>query len=141
MILIDTNVISEVNRIGANPLVLAYVNGLNPDAIFTAAICEAEIMYGLTRLPAGHRHDNLTAQMTAFFDQALRDRVLHFDRICAALYRQVRSAREAAGRPISIQDAMIAATARAHGMSAIATRNVGDFELCGVALVDPRRVP
>jgi predicted nucleic acid-binding protein len=140
MILLDTNVISEVTRIGANPAVLAYVNGLPPDSIFTAAICEAEIMYGVSRLPAGRRRDLLMAQMTTFFAQALRDQVLDFDRACAALYGEIRAAREAAGRPISVQDAMIAATARAFGMSAIATRNTGDFENCGVALVDPWRV-
>lgn len=66
-----------------------------------------------------------------------RDQVLHFDRVCAGFYGEIRSTREAAGRPISTQDAMIAATARAYGMSAIATRNLNDFALCGVALVDP----
>jgi predicted nucleic acid-binding protein len=71
------------------------------------------------------------------FEHALRDQVLRFDRACAALYGEIRSAREAAGRPMSAADAMIAATARAYGVSAIATRNTRDFELCGVSLIDP----
>ena len=78
MILLDTNVISEVTKIGANQVVLSYVNGLAPETIFTAAICEAEIRYGLLLLPAGRRRELLIAQMAAFFDIALRDQVLRF---------------------------------------------------------------
>ena len=136
-LLLDTNVISDVTKIGANPAVLAYVNGLAPETIFTAAICEAEIHDGLIRLPAGRRRDLPIAQLVAFFEDARRDLVLRFDRVCAALCGEVCSARDAAGRPISAQDAMIAATARAYGVSATVTRNTKDFELCGVALVDP----
>ena len=77
--------------------------------------------------------------MAAFFDHALRDRVLRFDRVCAAFYGEIRAARDAAGRPISAADAMIAATARAYGATFIATRNTRDFALCGVGLVDPWR--
>lgn len=139
MILLDTNVIAEVTKIGANQVVLSYVNGLAPETIFTAAICEAEIRYGLLLLPAGRRRELLIAQMAAFFDHALRDQVLRFDRACAALYGEIRSARQAAGRPISAADAMIAATARAYGATFIATRNTRDFALCGVVLVDPWR--
>ena len=73
------------------------------------------------------------------FYNALRDQVLRFVRACAALYGEIRSAREAAGRPISAADAMIAATARAYGATFIATRNTRDFALCGVGLVDPWR--
>ena len=110
MILLDTNVISEIIKIGANPAVLDYVNGLVSESVFTAAICEAEIHYGLYRLPTGRRREWLIAQMAAFFDNALRGRVLRFDRACATHYGEVRSGREAAGRPVSAQDAMIAAT-------------------------------
>jgi toxin FitB len=57
--------------------------------------------------------------------------------VCAALYGEIRHAREAAGQPISFQDAMIAATARAYGAHAIVTRNTKDFVDCGVTAVDP----
>ena len=100
-------------------------------------MCEAEIRYGLARLPPGRRRDDLVARMTAFLEIGFRDRVLHFDRMCAALYGDIRQSREAAGRPISVEDAMIAATARAYSAHAIATRNVRDFDGCGVTLIDP----
>ena len=62
---------------------------------------------------------------------------MQFDRLCAALYGDIRHAREAAGKPIAVEDAMIAATARAYGAQAIATRNLMDFADCGIRLIDP----
>jgi predicted nucleic acid-binding protein len=108
MILLDTNVISELIEAAPNPAVVAYMDGLAPAIIFTAAICEA----------------------------GFQDQVLRFDRTCAALYGKIRQAREAAGKPIAVEDAMIAATARAYG-AVIATRNTSDFIDCGVPLIDP----
>jgi predicted nucleic acid-binding protein len=139
MILLDTNVILELVRAAQLPSVVAYVEGLDPDAISTAAVCEAEIRFGLTRMAAGRRRDGLVAQMDAFFDIGFAGRVLPFDRLCAAAYGAIRQARESAGRPMTVMDAMIAATAVAYGARAVATRKVGDFEGCGV-VVDPWEV-
>ncbi len=63
MILLDTNGISELVRPSPNPAVLAYVRALAPETTFTAAICAAEISYGLARLPAGRRRDDLAARI------------------------------------------------------------------------------
>jgi hypothetical protein len=92
-------------------------------------------------MPNGRKRDELTARMASFFEIGFQDQVLPFDRICAALYGEIRDAREAAGKPISAIDAMIAATARAYGAQAIATRNTRDFSNCGVTLVDPWLTP
>ena len=137
MILLDTNVISELVKPHPNPAVVAYVAGPAPETVFTAAICEAEIRYGPARMPPGRKRDDLIARMTTFFETGFPDQVLRFDRACAAVYGEIRHAREAAGQPITVQDAMIAATARACGVQAIATRNTKDFANCGVALIDP----
>lgn len=139
MILLDTNVISELVRPAPDPGVLAYIGGLDPDSVVTAAICVAEIRYGVARLPDGRRRDDLAARISAFLDAAFADRILPFDTACAALYGDIRTAREAAGRPITVEDAMIAATARAYGVHALATRNTRDFADCGVTLIDPWR--
>lgn len=136
MILLDTNVISDLVRAAPDPAVLAYVGGLAPEDVFTAAVCEAEIRYGLARMPAGHKRDQLTERIDIFFDSGFQDQILPFDRPCAAHYGDIRHAREATGRPIAVEDAMIAATARAYG-AIIATRNTKDFFGCGVSLVDP----
>ncbi len=136
MILLDTNVISELVRQAPNPAVLAYLRTLAPSVVFTAAICEAEIHYGLARMPAGRKRDQLTARIDALFATGFPEQVVPFDGACAALYGEIRAGREAAGKPITVEDAMIAATARAHG-AALATRNVGDFADCGAMVVDP----
>jgi toxin FitB len=137
VILLDTNVISELMKVEPTPAVSAYVRGLAPETVFTASICEAEIRHGLARMPKGRKRDDLIARTATFFEVGFPHQVLRFDRVCAALYGEIRHAREAVGKPITVEDAMIAATARAYGVEAIATRNVRDFEGCGVALVDP----
>jgi predicted nucleic acid-binding protein len=137
VILLDTNVISELVKREPDASVAAYLDGLAPDTVFTAAVCEAEIRYGLARMPAGRRREELIERIETFFEIGFRDLVLRFDRSCAALYGEIRQAREAAGKPITVEDAMIAATARAYGVAAIVTRNTRDFAGCGVALIDP----
>ncbi len=141
MILLDTNVISELVRAAPDPAVTAYVDGLAPEAVFTAAICVAEIRYGLARMPPGARRDDLAARIATFLASGFPDHILPFDAPCAALYGEIRQTREAAGRPISVEDAMIAATGRAYGVLAIATRNTKDFLECGVPLIDPWQTP
>lgn len=137
MIVLDTNVISELVKPVPDPAVMAFVDTIAPADVFTAAVCEAEIRYGLARLPAGRRRDDLAERINQFLELGFRDQVLRFDRACAVTYGAIRAAREAAGKPIAVEDAMIAATARAYGAQALATRNIRDFEGCGITLIDP----
>jgi predicted nucleic acid-binding protein len=67
----------------------------------------------------------------------LGGRIFPFDLKSARHYAAFRAARQQAGRPVSVQDGMIVATALAHRVQAIVTRNLGDFEGCGLPLVDP----
>jgi predicted nucleic acid-binding protein len=119
----------------------ASVCNLAADSVFTAAVCEAEIRYGLARMPIGRKRDDLIAPITAFFETGVKDHILPFDRTCALLYGEIRHAREASGKPVTVEDAMIAATARAYGVTAVATRNTADFTDCGVKLIDPGLSP
>ncbi len=139
MILLDTHVISELVRPAPHPAVLAYVRALAPETAFTAAICEAEISYGLARLPTGQRRDDLASRLATLFASGFGKQILPFDSLCASHYGAIRAAREAAGRSITVEDAMIAATARAYGAK-VATRNVDDFRGCGAGIVDPWRM-
>jgi predicted nucleic acid-binding protein len=139
VILLDTNVISALVRPSPDRAVLAYIRALAPETAFTAAVCEAELRYGLARLPAGRRRENLATRLTTLFASGFQNQVLPFDSLCARHYGVIRAGREAAGRPITVEDAMIAATARAHGAS-VATRNVNDFQACGTEIVNPWRV-
>ena len=136
MILLDTNVLSELMRPSVTPTVAAYLQAQPPDDLFTTSLCEAEIRYGIARLPAGRRRDALGMAFQTFLTKAFAGRVLAFDSACAVGYAEIRVRRETAGLPIAIPDAMIAGTALAHGATVV-TRNVRDFIGCSIEVVDP----
>ena len=100
------------------------------------SITQAEIFYGVLLLPAGRRRTAIEAAAAAMFETEFAGRVLPFGSDAAPLYARIAAERRRAGRPISHFDAQIAAIARASG-AAVATRNVDDFDRCGVKLIDP----
>ena len=136
MILLDTNVLSELMRPAPDPAVAAWVASRSAVGLATTTITKAEILHGIARLPSGRRRAALQRAAAAMFDEEFGERVLPFDSAAAPHYASLRSARERAGRPISAFDAQIAAIARTH-RATIATRDLGGFEDCGVPLVDP----
>lgn len=136
MIVLDTNVISELLRPTPAPQVEAWLASQDGASVYFTAVGEAELRHGVAILPAGRRRTALGAAIDGMLDEDFRDRILPFDRDAASAYAVIAAARRAAGRPISQFDCQIAAIARAHGAS-VATRNTGDYEGCGVALVDP----
>jgi hypothetical protein len=135
VILLDTNVISELTRNQPDPTVLIYLRRQPQATLFTSAVCEAEVRYGLARMPAGRRRNELARRVTNLFS-GFASRILAFDTTAAAPYGAIRTARAMAGRPIAVLDAMIVATARAYNL-AIATRNTDDFVGCGVKVENP----
>ncbi|MCA1671027.1 MAG: type II toxin-antitoxin system VapC family toxin [Actinobacteria bacterium] len=137
MIVLDTNVVSELMRASPAAAVASWVRQQERGSLVTTAITIAEIRYGLARLPAGRRTRQLweTAEevLAAFPSQ-----VLPFDQAAAVLYGDIAAARERIGRPIDAFDAQIAAISRAH-RARLATRNTKDFDETGIRLVDPWR--
>ena len=105
-------------------------------SLFTTTITEAEILYGLELLPRGRRRAALQSAIDAMFEEGFSDRILPFDSDAARIYPQIAAYRRALGRPIAQWDAQIAAIARSRG-AAFATRNAGDFEHCGIAVLNP----
>lgn len=136
MIILDTNVISEVLKPQAEPRVLAWMGSHNAGTLFTTAITEAEVRYGVARLPDGQRKVALYKVIDDVFAIDFKDRILSFDRHCAVKFAQIASHRERLGRPISQFDAQIAAIATTHNF-AIATRNITDFDACGIEIINP----
>jgi predicted nucleic acid-binding protein len=136
VIVLDTNVISALMRPVIDPAVATYLQARPPDTLFTASLCEAEIRYGIARLPQGRRRDALEAAFQVFLRDGFGGRILVFDSACAVAYAAIRVRREAAGLPVAVPDAMIAATALAHGAT-VATRNVADFAHCGITVDSP----
>jgi predicted nucleic acid-binding protein len=136
MIVLDTNVVSEVLRSEPNELVLTWLEAQPANSVFTTAITQGEILYGIRLLQDGKRRRNLWEAATAIFDEDLAGRVLGFDSEAAGHYAEIGAARRAAGRPISQFDTTIAAIVRSHG-AVLATRNGKDFERCGIEIVNP----
>lgn len=136
MIVLDTNVVSELMRKAPGPAVVAWALGYATEDLFFSAIGEAELRYGAAIAPPGRRRDTLLSDIEATLREAFENRILPFDSGAARAYAEIVSTRRAAGRPASQSDSQIAAIARSRGM-AVATRNVRDFEGTGVAIVDP----
>ena len=136
MIVLDTNVISEALRARPAEVVGRWIAAHAALELFTTAICEAEILYGVAVLPAGRRRDALAQAVTAIFAEDLAGRVLPFDSAAAKAFATIAAARRRLGHPISEADARIAAIA-ACNRAVVATRNVADFANCGIDIVDP----
>jgi toxin FitB len=137
MIVLDTNVISELMLAVPSPSVLQWFSSnLDGAEMFSTSVTMAEIFYGVDLLPKGKRRDKLQAEAEAVFAVDLRGRILSFDEQAARFFAEIAAARRSRGRPIAEFDAQIAAITRSHG-AALATRNTTDFEGCGVCLIDP----
>lgn len=136
MILLDTNVLSELMRPAPAPAVETWVSAQPAASIFISAITEAELRYGLALLPDGQRRRRLLVQAQAMLAEDFAGRILPFDSAAAEAYAPIAAARRLAGRPVSQADAQIAAIAASRG-AALATRNVTDFTDCGITILDP----
>ncbi len=135
MIIVDTDVATELMRPAPDPRVVAWLRTRDGSELFTTSITVAEVGYGVERLPDGAHKRLLRATASQVFS-AFADHVLAFDADAAGLYGEIVTARERGGAPIDGFDAQIAAICRRHGAT-LATRNVRDFEQTGVEIVDP----
>jgi len=136
MIILDTNVLSEVMKPTPAAEVLAWLAAQPAAALHTTSITQAEILHGLMLLSPSRRRRALEAAATSMFAEDFAGRIFGFGTEAAPHYARIAAERRRAGRPISHFDAQIAAIACSTG-AAIATRNRTDFEGCGVKLVDP----
>lgn len=140
MIVLDTNVISELLRPRPDPGVVDWIESLPPASVFTTTVTQSEILYGIAVLPSGQRRSDLETAVTGIFEQDMAGRVLPFDSAAAEQYARIAAERRSAGHPISQFDAQIAAITRSRG-GRLATRNLRDFIDCGVELIDPWNAP
>lgn len=135
MIIVDTNVTSELMRPSPAPSVATWVRARSAAELYTTAITLAEIRYGIERLPEGRRKNLLRTAAEDVFS-GFAEHVVPFDAAAAVEYARIVSTRERAGAPIDGFDAQIAAICRTHG-AILATRNMKDFEDTGIDVVDP----
>jgi hypothetical protein len=137
VIILDTNVLSELMRSQPHPGVVAWVAARPRATLYTTSVNKAEILYGIiAALPEGQRRTALAMAAEAMFTEDLVDRVLAFDSVAAVHYAEIVTTRRRAGTPIEAFDAQIAATAMTFGAD-IATRDISGFEGCGLTLINP----
>lgn len=136
MIVLDTNVLSEILKPVPESRVVEWVDSVPDVESAITSVTVAEILYGVGRMPEGKRRRQLLSAAKTIFDEDFRNRILVFDADAAVEYATLVVEREVAGLPISMADAQIAAVCRVHECT-LATRNVGDFEGTGVMTVNP----
>jgi predicted nucleic acid-binding protein len=135
MIVLDTNVVSELMRAEPEPAVLAWLRQNSGAGLYTTAVTVAEIRYGIARLPNGRRRESLHQAANEIF-AAFPRQVLPFDLAAAGAYADVVAGRERRGNPIDGFAAQIAAICRSQGAT-LATRNSKDFADTGIGIIDP----
>ncbi|HEX4312105.1 MAG TPA: type II toxin-antitoxin system VapC family toxin [Acidobacteriaceae bacterium] len=136
MIVVDTNVLSESMRERPEPRVAAWLDQRAEAEIFTTAITKAEILYGIEISPPGKKRSRWVTAAERIFIGMWSNRVLAFDGEAARHYAQIAAFRKACGREMQGADAQIAAICRLHNAT-LATRNIRDFEDCGIRVVNP----
>lgn len=136
-LLLDTNVLSELMRENPAVEVMAWLDRQHEALFMTTSITQAEILAGIAILPAGKRRDALAKGASQLFEQDFRGRSLDFGSAAALQYSLIRAQRQRAGRPISTEDAQIAAIAISANATLV-TRNTKDFDgIVGLRILNP----
>ena len=136
MIIIDTNIISEMMKPSPNIKVLEWFNKQEAISLYLTTITIGEIGYGIRALPMGKRRELLEQGFEALLTTAFETRILDFNEIAARRYGDIMGGRKEMGRPLNSLDGQIIAIARANSC-AVATRNIRDFEFCGLTIINP----
>jgi predicted nucleic acid-binding protein len=136
MIILDTNVVSEAFRAAPSTVVRTWLDAQTTTDLFLCTPVLAELRYGIERLPASARRENLELLLSNVESELFDNRILPFDRASACEFGRLQAQRAGIGRPMATMDALIAAIAISHHM-AVATRDVVDFASLGLDLINP----
>jgi predicted nucleic acid-binding protein len=136
MFVLDTNILSALMSPKPATEVATWIAGQPLASLFTAAVCQAEILSGIAVLPPGRRRAELEVAARAVFTEDFDGRVLPFDSEAAMAYADIFAARRQLGRPIATVDLMIASIARSQSATVV-TRDTAGFADCGRALINP----
>ncbi len=136
MIVLDTNIISELWRIEPNPNVLAWMDAQMVETLYLSAVTVAELRYGLATMPAGKRRTIYQERLEREVLPVFTGRVLAFDLKASRIYAELMASARTKGKAIGREDGYIAATAAVNGFI-VATRDTGPFEAIGFAVINP----
>jgi predicted nucleic acid-binding protein len=136
VIILETNVVSEILRPVPSSRVETWLARQNGANVFLTAVGESELRHGVALLPNGRRRSLLAKAISSILEEDFRNRILPFDSAAARAYAGIAVGRRSAGRPISQFDCQIAAIVACHA-AVLATRNTADFEGCGIEMINP----
>jgi len=136
VIVLDTNVVSELMRHVPNGEVLRWVDRYPADEVFITAVTAAELAYGVERMPDGQRKTTLAVKVSELLTEDFHEQILPFDGVAAVYYGEIAAARGEQGAPVSTADAQVAAICRRFA-ACLATRNTKDFAGTGITLLNP----
>lgn len=136
MIILDTNVVSELLRPAPEKRVVDWLGRLDGSGVYLTTITEAELRLGVAILPVGKRRDGLAEMIDQIIREDFAERILPFNSPAAVAFAAIAASRRARGRPIAHADCQIAAIAQTANAK-VATRNTPDFVDCGIKLIDP----
>jgi hypothetical protein len=134
--LLDTNVVSEWVKPGPDPNVIAWLADVDEDRVFLSVVTFAEIRHGVELMPAGRRRERLAAWLADELPARFESRILGIDRRVAEAWGVAMARSQQRGAGLGSMDAFLAATAAAHRLTLV-TRNVRDFKIAGIPLLDP----
>ena len=134
--LLDTNVVSEWVRPQPDRNVISWLAELDEDRVFISVISFAEIRRGIEMLVAGRRRERLGTWLAEELPVRFEKRILDIDQQVADTWGVITARGQKIGLTLGSMDAFVAATAEAHGLT-LATRNVKDFELAGIQVLNP----
>jgi predicted nucleic acid-binding protein len=136
MVILDTNVVSELMREAPHPVVLRWLRGQKTGHLHLTSLTVAEIRRGLELLPEGRRRKALEKAFATFLHKGFAGRILPFTEKTTPFYAPLYRARVRAGLGVGELDLLIAGISREHG-ARLATRNTADFHECGLDLINP----
>ena|ERR1700722_3644517 len=136
MILLDTNVVSELMRPKPDGNVEAWFGSQPGAGLFLSSVTEAELRVGVALMPSGRKREKLTESLVAMLTEEFAERIIPFDSSAAIAFATIAADRYRTGRPMGQFDALIAAVAQSRGAS-LATRNTTDFQDCGIEIINP----
>lgn len=136
MIVLDTNVVSEMMRVAPDTKVEKWLDAQVTDELWLNSVVIAELMFGAARLPDGAKKRQLSKSIHGTVEEDYAGRILSFDLAAATAYAEIMARCEAKGRPIDMADAQIAAICWVND-ARLATRNTKHFEGLGLNLINP----
>jgi predicted nucleic acid-binding protein len=135
MIVLDANVLSELTKPAPAEMVLDWFKMQPRPSLFITSVTQAEMLLEIELLPKGKRRSAIQLALEGLFDD-FAGRILSFDSEAAHQYAVIAACLRALGRPFKIGDAQTAGIVRANG-AILATRDTGDFEHCGITVLNP----